>query len=320
MAKVGSGEPVTQEIREIKVNENFYIYDTKGIERKDYEATIGEVKDFIIERAKKPQNEQIHIVWLCIQEPSRRVEQSEKELYEFLKDGDYTTMIVITKANQDKDPQTGEKFSDIVKRYFNVNDEHIERTIAIESEDDDGKPIPLKGINKLIEKTYDKLEGALKSAFAREQKYNKELRRNNALEIINYYSAAAGAVTATPIPFSDIALILPTQLAMITHISKEYGLNFNADDIKKVVVAFTGVAAGGIAARAIVGNLVKFIPGIGSIAGGVINGTMAVGATKLMGNAYLAYLEDNFDLILSGGFDLSGLTPDIIKALADRVK
>ena len=36
VAETASGKPVTQEIRKIEVNKNFSIYDTKGLEMKDF--------------------------------------------------------------------------------------------------------------------------------------------------------------------------------------------------------------------------------------------------------------------------------------------
>lgn len=208
-------------------------------------------------------------------------------------------MTVITKATQDKD-ENNEKFSDKVKNEFCINDDCLQRVMALEIEDDEGNIKPFKGINELIEKTYDALPAASKQAFAREQKYNKNLKYQTSLDIINRYSVTAGAVAATPIPFSDIALILPTQIAMITHITHNYGFEASAENIAKLAASFAAVAAGGFAVRFLAGNLLKFIPIIGS----PFNAIVAASTTKLMGNAYLAYLNDNFSLIYEGDFDL----------------
>ena len=185
--------------------------------------------------------------------------------------------------------------------------------MALEIEDDDGNIKPFKGINELIEKTYNALPAASKQAFAREQKYNKDVKYEAALNIINKYSVAAGAIAVNPLPFSDIALLLPTQIAMITHITHNYGFEASAENIAKL--------AGGFAVRFLAGNLLKFIPAVGSVAGGAFNVTVASSTTKLMGNAYLAYLNDNFELIYKGDFDLfSNLTDTIIKAYVEKLK
>lgn len=320
VAKTGSGKPITQEINEIKVNSNFSIYDTKGLELKDFDATCDDIANFLEENSKKRADEQIHIVWFCVAEPGRRIEEGEKRLFDIIREKDYAAIAVITKAQQDKD-ENKEKFSDKVKGEFGVNDEYMQRVMALEIEDDDGNIKPLRGIDDLIKKTYDALPEASKQAFAREQKYNKDVKYEAALDIINTYSVAAGAIAATPIPFSDIALLLPTQIAMISHITYNYGFEASAENIAKLATSFAAVAAGGFAVRFVAGNLLKFIPAVGSLAGGAFNATVASSTTKLMGNAYLAYLNDNFELIYKGDFDLfSNLTDTIIKAYVEKLK
>lgn len=320
VAETGSGKPITQEIIKIEVNKNFSIYDTKGLEMKDFENTYSNIENFLEEDSRKKADEQIHIVWFCIAEPGRRIEEGEKRLFKLLQQKNYTILTVITKATQDKD-ENNEKFSDKVKSELCINDNSLQRVMALEIEDDDGNIKPLKGIDSLIKKTYDALPEASKQAFVREQKYNKNLKYQTSLDIINRYSVTAGAVAATPIPFSDIALILPTQIAMITHITHNYGFEASAENIAKLAASFAAVAAGGFAVRFLAGNLLKFIPAVGSVAGGAFNATVASSTTKLMGNAYLAYLNDNFELIYKGDFDLfSNLTDTIIKAYVEKLK
>lgn len=320
VAKTGSGKPITQEITEIKVNKNFSIYDTKGLEMKDFEATYADIANFLEEDSKKKAEEQIHVVWFCIAEPSRRIEEGEKKLFELFKQKDYTIITVITKAQQDQD-ENNELFSDKVKSEFGIKDEIFQRVMALEIKDDDGNIKPLKGIDELTKKTYDALPAASKQAFAKEQKYNKKIKYEASLSIINAYSALAGGVAATPIPFSDIALLLPTQIGMITHITYNYGFEVSVESISKLTASFAAVAAGGFAVRFVAGNLLKLIPAAGTIVGGAFNATIATSVTKLMGNAYLAYLNDNFELIYQGDFDLiSNLTDTVIKAYTEKLK
>lgn len=229
-------------------------------------------------------------------------------------------MITITKAECDKD-ENGEKFSDIVKEQMGVDDRHLERVHALEIEDDDGKKKEKKGVKELVNKTYMLMNEGRANAFARKQSYDKELRKKamkeKAKTIINRYTAGAGAVAASPIPFSDIALLLPTQCAMIVHISSIYELDMSKETAMTLAGAFAGVVGVGFAARTIVGNLAKFIPGIGSAIGGGLNAVMAVSVTKLMGEAYIAYLDDNFDNIAEA---VANLGEDAIKIYFDKVK
>jgi len=60
---------------------------------KDFEATYADIANFLEEDSKKKAEEQIHVVWFCIAEPSRRIEEGEKKLFELFKQKDYLPMI-----------------------------------------------------------------------------------------------------------------------------------------------------------------------------------------------------------------------------------
>ncbi|MDY2763772.1 YcjF family protein [Campylobacter sp.] len=328
VAPTGSGEPVTQRIIEYPITNNFSIFDTKGLEMKDFEKTLSQIVEELNKRKIKPVDEQIHIAWLCIAEGNRRVEDGEKRLHEVFKELNIPVITIITRAIQDAD-EKGVKFSDIVKAELSINDDkYFQRVRALEVEDDEGEIKKIMGLDKasnkgkdgLIEKTYALLSEGQKEAFARHQKHNDELRkkaetREHARALINRYSALAGGVAATPIPFSDFALLLPTQIAMITHVSNAYGLDMSADTAKKLAIAFAGVAGAGFGIKLAVGSLLKIIPGLGSLAGGAMNATIAATTTKLMGHAYLSYLDDNFDELENA---ISSINTDIFKEYWDK--
>lgn len=327
VAVTGSGRSVTQHVEKF-TKDNFSIFDTKGLEMEAFDETISDIKDLLEDQKTKAADEQIHIAWLCIPEGNRRIEEGEKRLHAIFKEFNLPVITIITKAIQDAD-EKGVKFSDIVKEELSINDdEYFQRVRALEVEDDEGeikKRLGLikdnKGNDGLIEKTYALLPEGQNAAFARYQKYNKELRQNaareHARELINRYSLAAGGVAATPIPFSDFALLLPTQIGMITHVSNAYGLDMSADTAKKLAIAFAGVAATGFGIKLAVGSLLKIIPVLGSIAGGAMNATIAATTTKLMGHAYLSYLDDNFDELENA---ISSINTDIFKEYWDKAK
>ncbi len=328
IAPTGSGEPVTQNIEQYQVTNNFSLFDTKGLEMAAFDETVSQIRDLLKEQKTKPVDEQIHIAWLCIPEGNRRIEEGEKELHAIFKEFNLPVITIITKAIQDAD-EKGAKFSDIVKAELSINDDkYFQRVRALEVEDDEGeikKRLGLikdnKGNDGLIEKTYALIPKGQNTAFARHQKHDNELRQNaareHARELINRYSIAAGGVTAAPIPFSDFVLLLPTQIGMIAHVSNAYGLDMSADTAKKLAIAFAGVAGAGFGIKLAVGSLFKIIPGLGSIAGGTMNATIATTTTKLMGHAYLSYLDDNFDELENA---ISSISPDILKEYWDKAK
>lgn len=304
--KTGQGTPVTQEIESFTDNEKLFIYDSPGLELDEGKKV--QIENFIKEQEAKAADEQIHIAWLCISEAGRRIEETEKALYRLLKSYRIPILAVITKAQQDKD-EKGERFSDVVKKELETDE--VFRVRALEIEDDDGEKKKIMGIKELINKSYILLPDGRKEAFARKQKYDEQMRKEqcvkDAKSLIDYYSAAAAVPCASPLPLSDIALILPIQIAMILHISKTYGLEFNEESAKKVALALLGVCGAGFGIRAVVGTLIKFIPGIGSIAGMCINGTIATTTTKAMGELYLAWLNDNFENIIDDMVDFNNI-------------
>lgn len=323
LVKAGQGEPVTQEIQCFTKDNKLFIYDTPGLELT--REKTDQIKDFVGKQESKSVDEQIHIAWYCINEASRRVEETEEELYKLLKTHKFQTLIVITKAMQDKDDK-GEKFSDVVKEKFKIDE--VFRVRALEIEDDEGDKKSIMGIKELINKSYLLLPEGQKAAFARKQKFDEKMRKEqctkDAKALINKYSLAAGGVSASPIPFSDIAVILPTQIAMIIHISKTYGLEFDWEGAKKVALALLGVCGVGFGVRAVVGNVLKFIPGIGSVVGGAINATVATITTRAMGETYLAWLNDNFENILKDIVDFDNINfgqyQNLAKSILKEIK
>lgn len=317
LAKTGSGSPKTQNIKEYK-SKDFSIFDTKGLELEDYDSTKAQIAEFLAQKQIGDEDEQIHIAWLCIAESGRRIERADIELWELLQKNHIPSILVITKAEQDKD-ENGELFSQLVKKEFKT--EEVQRVRALQIEDDEGNLKKVKGIDMLVSKTYFLAPQAKRNAFGRKQIYDKAMqrqeRKKRADSIINRYTAAASTVAASPIPFSDIAILLPTQAAMIVHISSIYDLELSLESAKKLSLAFGAVVGVGFAARAVAANLVKFIPVVGSVAGSVINAGVAGTITKLMGEAYIAYLDDNAENLSEA---VQKLSKDIIELYIDKVK
>ncbi|NEO56473.1 MAG: GTPase domain-containing protein [Okeania sp. SIO3B5] len=98
LAKTGVGEPVTKDIKpyEIPAN-NFRIYDTPGIERKDIKKIKQKVFKKIKEQRKRKLEEHIHCIWYCINEGTGRLEEEEKKWIEELIEKEIKMIIVLTK-------------------------------------------------------------------------------------------------------------------------------------------------------------------------------------------------------------------------------
>ncbi len=107
-------------------------------------------------------------------------------------------------------------------------------------------------------------------------------------DIIKRFASIAGAIGFSPVPFTDMALLLPLQMLMIAIIGGLSCRPLSIDTANEYLAAAGINAAGGLAARQIARQLFKFIPG-----GAVVAGAVAASATYGMGKAAEFYFFDN---------------------------
>ena len=129
------------------------------------------------------------------------------------------------------------------------------------------------------------------------------------------HTAAAAATAASPIPFSDAALLIPIQTTMITSLYKANGANISQGVIDGAFKANLISGLGKSLARNLTGNLLKFIPGVGTIAGGTLNAGVAVAFTEALGFAVVSELRgaDNANLI-----DLANVIKNVFKGFTKK--
>nr|QJS06529.1 GTPase [Arthrobacter sp.] len=117
--------------------------------------------------------------------------------------------------------------------------------------------------------------------------------RTSAQVAIHTASVAAAGVSASPIPFSDSALLVPIQTTMIIAIYKAYDQEVSEGFLQGALKATAASAIG----KGIAGNLLKMIPVVGTVAGGVINAGISVAFTEAIGfgvaNAFENSTDDN---------------------------
>lgn len=280
LATTGQGRPVTQNTREIKKEGvPLSIFDTRGLEMGDFSETLGALRAFVSERARNTDPKQhIHVAWICIAEDLRRVEPAEEELVKML--AYYMPVIaVITKVRSDK------RFRSTVQRILPLV-KNVVRVRAIEEELDEGIVLPPMGLRELVELTMQVVPEGLKRAFRAAQKVDIDLKKTQSHAIVAGAAASVAGIAAAPIPFSDAIAIVPIQVGMLASISATFGLSIDESFLSTIVGSMVAGAGGTLAGRAIVSGLLKLIPGIGSIAGGVIAATTAAALTTAFGEAY----------------------------------
>lgn len=284
-AETGQGRPVTQETRRItKSGVPVALYDTRGLEMNQFKETLKNLTTFLEKnKAQTDAQDHIHAAWVCISEDSRRVEEGEEKLVELLCQYQIPVIVVITKARADNG------FKDEVRKITPLASQHL-RVRALSETHDDGHVLPSTGVVELIRATDEILPQAKKDAFVAAQKMDLRLKESKCHKIVATAAVAAATAGASPIPFSDAVILIPIQISMIAGITVALGISLDKAAMATVAASAVGCAATSIAGRTIVVNLIKLIPGAGSVVGGVISGGTAAALTTALGELYLSVI------------------------------
>ena len=296
VAKVGDGQPVTQEIQEYDFeNDNITLFDTKGIEAKDYEKTLDNIKKYLELRQDSPdENDDIHIAWLCISERGDRVEEADRELLKILSEAGIPVIGVFTKRESKRESNFVNK---VVEDNLLPEAKAIVRVRSITEEveiEDNLVELKPKGAEELLEETYKYMSEGRRNAIKKAQtavlKDRIEAMSKEADVLTNWYAAGAAAIGATPLPFADSLALAALQTKMVVDINTIYRVDAGTHtftDIAAALITITGVAQVGKLAA----GLLKVIPVIGWTA----NAGVAAGITKGIGFGYSEYLKNNIN-------------------------
>lgn len=287
-ATTGQGRPVTQNTRAIsKDGIPLTIYDTRGLELKEFDKTQKELLNLVTDLKKNDNHEKhIHVAWICIQEDGRRVEEAEIELQSKL--SEHVPVIgVITKSRADKG------FRAEVQRLM-PNAKNVVRVRSIREELDDSHVLEPMGLEELVEVTSEVIPEGVRKALAAVQKVKLDLKVDQSHKIVAAAAVTAAATGASPIPFSDVAILAPIQVGMLAGISATFGLEVSKASISTLISSAVGVTGASLTGRTVVANLLKFIPGAGYAVGATISATTAAALTTLLGEMYIYTLREIF--------------------------
>lgn len=112
---------------------------------------------------------------------------------------------------------------------------------------------------------------------------NKTEISNSIIQNHMIWSMGAGFI---PVPIVDLFAVSAIQLDMIRQMCKVYDIDFKETEGKAIITALTGSSLARIGARA-----VKFIPGVGSILGGVTMAVLSGGSTYALGEVFKKHFE-----------------------------
>ena len=110
------------------------------------------------------------------------------------------------------------------------------------------------------------------------------------------WSMGAGFI---PVPIADFFAVSAIQLDMIRQMCKIYDVDFSETQGKALITALTGSGLARLGARA-----VKFIPGVGSVLGGVTLAVLSGASTYALGEVFKKHFETGGTFL---DFDVSRL-------------
>ena len=135
------------------------------------------------------------------------------------------------------------------------------------------------------------LPAELQNTLQNVQKASLDSKKRASQGVIAAAVAGSFGEGFAPIPFSDAALLVPTQVGMIAGITVIFGMDISKSFLTSFVSATIGSAGATVLGKTIVSNLLKLIPGVGTVAGGMISGTTAGLLTTALGEAYILIME-----------------------------
>lgn len=295
LAKTGVGRPVTDTMRCIsKPDYPLTIYDTPGFEQGSEQQK--KVKDDILGLIRsgvnsKDINQAIHCIWYCINAQGNRIEPSEVEwLKNFTTENAMTqvpVIVVLTQACPKK--KANELKAEVEKE--NLNIVKVVPVLAQDMDFDEEYIATAYGLDTLIDVMQASLPTELRDTLQNVQTASLQAKHKAAQTAVAAAVTAAFGTGFAPIPFSDAAILIPTQVGMIAGITVIYGFDISKSMLTGFVSATIGTSGATVLGKTIVANLLKLIPGVGTAAGGAISGATAGLLTTALGEAYIQLMD-----------------------------
>jgi uncharacterized protein (DUF697 family)/predicted GTPase len=307
LAETGMGKPVTDHMRKLtKKGVPLAIYDTRGFELgKEVQK---QVKDEVTETinkglATKDINKVIHCIWYCINTASNRIEPEEIEwLKELSKDNQITNVPIIVILTQ----AFSKKHANAMRKVLLDENLDVVQIIPVLAEDyeiDDNYVAKAYGLDVLIKVMGEALPDELQDTLQNVQIASLNEKKRRAQAAVATAALATAGEGGVPIPFSDAALMVPTQVSMIASITVIFGFDVNKSIITAILSSALGSGGATLLGKTVVSGILKLIPGVGSVAGGAISAATAGVITTALGEAYIGVME----LVFNGEMSLADL-------------
>jgi uncharacterized protein (DUF697 family)/GTP-binding protein EngB required for normal cell division len=289
IAATGIGEPVTRaEHLYLHQSGTLGVLDTRGLEvGRDNATLIAELRDYLHGMRRKPLADQLHVAWYCVRAGDRRFESTEADFVRALHDLGLPVILVLTqvpRANGRVHPDAEALAASIAALDLPIQDGLIHYTMALA---DDFTGQTAYGLQEVLDATFRGAPDGVAHAITAAQRIDFDRKRERAEVAIKAATGAATTAGASPIPFSDAAILVPVQIGMMASIAVTYGISIE----RSTAASIAATAAATTAGRSLVTNMIKFVPGAGTAVAAPISATVAGTFTYAMGHAWLRVCE-----------------------------
>jgi len=295
IAETGVGKPVTQSMKSYEIPDiPIVLFDTKGYETGSEKQSVflNDVVNYAVENKEK-QNKQIHIVWYCIQSSSHRVLDLDIEIISKFQKIGLPVAVVFTKCDLVTEDEILSMENEVSRAL--PDSPHFQLTIK--------RSLDYLDLEKLCNWSVENLPHGLKFAFISAQKVSLTAKKEEAKKIVIQHSSASAFVGFIPIPYSDAPILLGNQAGMLVRILFLYDMQSLIPTIQGMIGALGLPAVVSNTGIWMVGQLLKLIPGIGTIGGGLISASVASSLTASVGFAVIEFCHRLYILTLEGNSD-----------------
>jgi uncharacterized protein (DUF697 family) len=120
-------------------------------------------------------------------------------------------------------------------------------------------------------------------------------KNGKAKQIVRRYAMWAAGGGFIPAPVVNVATVTGLQVSMLERLSKLYDADYSRSTAQMFVSAVTGTTVLSVGYRA--SSILRFVPGVGLLAGGATMGALAAASTYALGHVTINSLETTGDLL-----------------------
>lgn len=300
--KVGENtEPCTRDIVKYP-GEHINIYDSEGYETgSDKQAHY---REMLIEEFLKNPSKQgpdgLQAVWYTIDGGGKKVTDLDFDLIKEIQGLGFPVCVLITKL----DTLTDRQYNELTEAIRS----NVEAPIFAVST---REPLVHQcDSEQLIDWTYNVMPESFRKRFIFSLKEGLLPKEKEARKAAWIATALAAAYAATPVPFAQAPGLIIIQTGLIYKILRIYNISVAVGTITGLLGSLSVAQAG----RALAGELLKLIPGAGSIIGGMLNASVAAAFTYAIGEALIALCAKQATQMLKG----KPVTIDLEKILGSK--